>query len=395
MRLKIIGFLKRHPRTLAVFWAFARFVLKICGSMVPVKKNSMLFSSLGGRGYSDSPKAIYDEVCSRKEFDDWTLVWAFVEPEAFSVPRGSKVKIDTVPFFKALLRCEVWVSNSGMDRGIGIPRKKTLKVETWHGAPLKKIGGEENCTSMLIADKKATTLDCKTLRCAQSEYDLKIFMRVFHAPESAFLLSDLPRNDKLLNYTPSEITDIKKQLRISDDKIVILYTPTYREYDFDKHGNIQFIPPFDLEKWRYELGTSCVLLFRAHYAVSAALHIEDNSFVRNVTNYPSLNDLYIISDLMISDYSSTYFDYSILQRPMLCYAYDLDIYEEQRGLYCKLEDMLPCPVDTEENVLIERIKHLDWELYSDKAAAFHQQYTPYSGRASAAVVDEIEKRVSI
>lgn len=217
-------------------------------------------------------KAIYEEVCSRKEFDDWNLIWVFTEPEKFELHRGKKVKIDTIRFFHALLYSKVWVSNSGMDRGIELHRKKNVIVETWHGTPLKKIGGDENQNSLgggMVAPKGKP--DNKTIRCAQSEFDRDIFARIFNADKDAILLCDLPRNDALFRYSLEEIERIKNKLNIGIEKKVILYTPTYREYLIDENRNTFLAPPMDLMKWERELGDEYVLLIRAHYAVEVMI----------------------------------------------------------------------------------------------------------------------------
>lgn len=82
------------------------------------------------------------------------LSWAFVETENYDLPRGEKVKIDTPRFFKTLLSTFVWVGNSEIDRGIRLFSPKHIRIETWHGTPIKKICGEENQTSV----EKANTL---------------------------------------------------------------------------------------------------------------------------------------------------------------------------------------------------------------------------------------------
>nr|WP_300692504.1 CDP-glycerol glycerophosphotransferase family protein [uncultured Oscillibacter sp.] len=361
---------------------------------MPVRPKTMLFSSFGGRKFDDSPKAVYDEICRRPEFSDWTLTWAFTKPERFTLSRGEKVQVDTLAFFQALLSSQVWVGNSGIDRGIGLKRKGVVRVETWHGAPLKKICGEENNATVGRQKKHRGPLDGRTIRCAQSEFDRSVFQRVFHAEERAFLLCGLPRNDALFRYTPEDIAGIREKLGIPVGKKAILYTPTYREYLLDENHDTYIAPPMDLAKWEAALGADYVLLFRAHYAVTAALGLRETAFLRDVSRYPVLNDLYAAADLMISDYSSTFFDYSVLDRPMLCFAYDLEEYREKRGLYLDLAEALPCPVDREEDTLLERIWTLDAEACSRRTRAFHQRFAPWEGRAAQAVVDEIERRLS-
>lgn len=389
MRERLIVFLKTHPWILRTIWSLTRGFLWFFVKITKQKK-SVLFCSFGGRNFNDSPKAVFDEICRRKEFQDWRFIWAFVDPDKFNIPRGAKVKVDTFAFFKALVTSKIWVSNSGMDRGIDLITDKIVRVETWHGTPLKKIGGEENQNTIGIKPKDYKgPIDYSAIRCAQSEFDREIFARVFHASKESILLSDLPRNDELFNYNEQDCIAIRKSLGVDKSKKVILYTPTYREYLINDNSQNFIAPPINLERWKVELGEDYVLLVRAHYAVSAALGIINNDFVKDVSSYRSLNDLFVISDMMISDYSSTFFDYSILDRPMLCFAYDKDIYEEKRGLYLDMEKELPCRVCRTEDELLSEIKKQNYVMAAKKANAFHKKYAPFAGNASKIVVDNI------
>lgn len=395
MRTKLIAFFKTHPVFLRIFWALSRFAMRCWAVIVPFEEKSILFSSFGGRKFDDSPKAIYEEICNNSKFKDWKLIWAFIEPDSFYIPRGEKVKVDTKDFFKALLKCHVWISNSGMSRGIGFKRKRTIRVETWHGTPLKKIGGEENQNSLGGRKvKKTKKPDAETIRCAQSEFDQTIFERIFNADKSAILLCDLPRNDNLLSYDLNDIQTIRTKLGIPEGKKVLLYMPTYREFLLDENNMTYMAPPMDIYKWQHLLEKEYVLLIRAHYAVNNALNVKESSFVKDVSGYPFINDLYALADVLISDYSSAYFDYSILDRPMLCFAYDKEEYEEKRGLYLDLGETLPCSICRTEDEVLEELQSMDYKEMCNKTAQFHHRFAPHAGNASKAVVGKIIERLN-
>lgn len=395
MRDKLISFLKSNPTIVQLVWGVSRLVLRVWGCFVPVQNNTIIFCSFGGRKFDDSPKAIYDEICRRHEFDNWRLIWAFVEPEKYDIPRGEKLKVDTLAFFKALLYSKVWVSNSGMDRGVELHMKRTIRVETWHGTPLKKICGEEHQNSLGGGKsfKYNKKLDADAIRCAQSGYDREILARVMHAEVSSFLLCDLPRNDSLLKYTREQISAIKESLMIPKNKKVLLYMPTYREYEIYKNAKIHL--PINLDKWEKMLGSDYFLLVRLHYAVSKELNIQNSDFIKDVSDYSFINDLYVIADVLLSDYSSAYFDFSILERPMLCFAYDLEEYEEKRGLYLKLDETLPCSIDYDEDSLLAHIINLDYNKASKKSHMFRCKYAPHAGNASKKIVNEILLKLQI
>ncbi|MDD6643461.1 MAG: CDP-glycerol glycerophosphotransferase family protein [Firmicutes bacterium] len=362
--------------------------------LFPIRKKTMLFASFGGRNFDDSPRAIYDEICNRREFDDWKLIWAFVAPERFTLPRGEKVKIDSFRFFRTLFTARVWVSNSGMDRGFELRNPRILRVETWHGTPLKKICGEEH-TNAIKKNRYVSAPDKTAIRCAQSEYDREILARVLVAEKDTFLLCDLPRNDALLRYTPKDKAAIRSTLGIPQGKKVLLYVPTYREYLLNEKKETYLAPPIDLKKWEKRLGGEYVLLIRAHYAVNAALALTENDFVRDVSAYERLNDLYAVADVLLSDYSSAFIDASILGMPMLCFAYDLEEYEEKRGLYLDLAENLPCPICKTEDEVLDEIAHLDMAEASAQTEGFRRRFAPYAGHATDTVVDEMQRRLKL
>lgn len=393
MRKIIISYLKQHPKTVRFVWDTARLLLQFIGLFIPIKKERIIFCSYGGRSFNDSPKALYDKILKMNFFSDYDLIWAFDNPNNYHVKRGKKIKIDTITFFYYLLSSGVWISNSGMDRGIGLKRKRTIKIETWHGTPLKKILGDENQTA--LGGKKISFKgkpDKNTIRCSQSDFDRQLFARLFNADIKSILKSDLPRNDVLVENN-FNVDKIKHKLGIPLDKKVILYTPTYREYLIDENYNTYIAPPLDMKLLQEKLSKEYVFLVRAHYAVTKSLNLEENDFVYDVSDYPDINHLYLISDILLSDYSSTYFDYSILDRPILCFAYDLEEYQAKRGLYLNLDKVLPCRIDKTEQELIDSIMNLNYDEACKKTHVFHKKYAPYAGESCKIILNVLMTRL--
>jgi CDP-glycerol glycerophosphotransferase len=166
-----------------------------------------------------------------------------------------------------------------------------------------------------------------------------------------------------------------------------LYAPTYREYLRDKKKNSIFSLPINIGKWEENLSSDFVILFRAHPDVVKVLNIVENDFVKDVSTYPHVNELMLVSDLLISDYSSIFFDYSILGRPMLCYAYDYDQYNETRGVYFDIRVELASENLSDENILIETILKLNWEERSRISIAFRKNYVESFGDATKKTLD--------
>jgi CDP-glycerol glycerophosphotransferase len=137
-----------------------------------------------------------------------------------------------------------------------------------------------------------------------------------------------------------------------------------------------------------------IVLLRAHYEVAEVLNVNvDNGFVYDVSNYPELNDLMVASDILISDYSSIFFDYSILDRPMLCYAYDYQKYIDRRGLYFDIREELPGGT-IKENELLELIKNLPYENVMKFVRKFRSTYVQSYGNGTKVSLDTIYKNIN-
>ncbi len=392
MKEKLKGFIKGHPGIMDSLYFIMQKVVLFIGVFIPVKSNSMIFVSLSGRNFDDSPKAIYDEVCSRKEFNEWELIWAFKGPNEIDIPRGKKIKFGDLHYWFTLLSTKVWIDNGGIDSGLNLNRKRNIIVRTWHGSAIKYA--EEKNNPVLQKFRHHQKIDNRSIRCAQNDLDIRIYTEYFRASADCFLKCGLPRNDCLLQYSKSEINAIRDKLEIPTDKKIILYMPTWRDYIKDEGRKLSEHPPINIERWREQLGKEYVFLFRGHYSFAKALKLADSDFVKNVSEFQPLSDLYAIADIMISDYSSAFYDFSALCRPIRCYAYDFEEYNAERGLSIDLEKELPCQVSRTEKDLLESIVNMDLSEDCKKTEKFKKKYMKYfKGNASSTVVDEICNRL--
>lgn len=349
----------------------------------------ILFVCFGGKKYDDSPRAIYEQMILDSRFDEYRLVWAFLQPEKHDIARGEKVKIDTYRFYKIALKSRVWITNSSVERGLSFKGKKTYYYNSWHGSAIKKMGSDINISNDAFKSKGRSKID---VMAAQGEFDVNVFSRVFDIPINKFRITGLPRNDKLANYSESYRFKLKESLKLNTDKKIILYAPTYREYEFDSNG-VYLTTPIDIVKWQKCLGENYILLFRAHHAVAKSLEIQDNDFIRDVSKYPKLEDLMIVSDLLISDYSSIIFDYSIMKKPILCFTYDYDKYEHERGVYFDIREKLQTA--STEDKMIEILQSLDFVDASKKTLYFRNEFVTAFGNATTQTIDILVKELKI
>jgi CDP-glycerol glycerophosphotransferase len=379
------------PLYVIYFWV-GSLVLNLIKMVIKPDERLILFISFGGKKFDDSPRVIYDQMTKDKRYNNYKLVWAFHNPDEFSISRGMKIKTDSFRYFITALKARCWITNSRVERGLSFKGKNTFYFNTWHGTPIKKMGIDISNGSKSFGSRAKWNVDLMT---SQSKYEADIFSRVFNIDREKFLVCGLPRNDSLTKVTAEDKREMMKKLELPLDKKVILYAPTFREFERDNQLNCVISPPINFEKWESKLGNEFIVLLRAHYEVVEILNTNmDNKFVYDVSNYPVLNDLIVASDMLISDYSSMFFDYSILDKPMICYAYDYIDYEVKRGLYFDIRKVLPGGT-INENELIELIKNAHNDYNKKLVRDFRDKYVEEYGNGVKVSLDTIYKNLRL
>lgn len=384
--ITIINKVKYSSLLYLLYYYVGNAIISVLKFLVKEDDKLIVFCSYGGRKFDDSPKAIYDKMLVDPRFSDYKIMWAFLRPDEYNIPIGKKIKIDTFAFYKYLIKARVWVTNSSMTRGLDFRGKNTFILNTWHSTTVKKIGSDVKQSSTSFKSK--TNKNMADVMLAQGEYDVNTLSRVFNLPKSIFRITGLPRNDGLAHVQPKDQLYYKELLKLPTDKKVILYAPTFREYEKDNGGNCVLSIPVDFNRWQKKLGGEYVLLIRAHYEVYKVMQIEEGGFIKNVSSYPRLNDLMIASDILISDYSSIFVDFSILGRPMLCFAYDYEKYEKERGLCFDIRQELSSYIEDEDK-LLDEIINMDYEKRCSIAKRFCSCFIEKSGHAADDSLDII------
>ena len=371
------------------FYVFS-FLLKLLKLFIKTDKKLILITSFGGKKFDDSPKCIFDAMKNDDRFDNCRFVWAFHQPENFEVEGAEVIKTDTLKYFVTALKAGCWITNSSIERGLQFKGKNTFYFNTWHGSPIKKMGSDVKGENKSFKTKSKSQIDIIT---TQSDFEMNVISRVFNIPKENFLKCGLARNDILANYSNDERNIIREKLGISDDKKVILYAPTFREYERDAMRNCVLDVPASFENWGEKLGKDYVLLFRAHYEVAKVLNIKDSDFIKNVSDYPVLNELMIASDMLVSDYSSVFFDYSVMDKPMYHFAYDYDKYAVNRGMYFDIRQYISGGCNEME--LLDVISGADIQKEVSKTIEFRKKYVNYYGSATKQSVDCIAKMIGV
>lgn len=383
--------LKRITRSRA---QLKKFLYRKVFANQPVFENTVLVESFFGKSYSDSPKYIF-EYLNQKYPGKYKYVWILNSKKKLPYP-AKQVKRFSFRYYYYLARCKYIVFNSRQPEYF-IKRKGNVFLETWHGTPLKKLVfdmEEVTTASPLYKQQFYTQTRSWDYLVAPNEFSAEIFGHAFMY-DGPLLRYGYPRNDILYREDKTKIAEkIKKSLGISQDKKVILYAPTWRDDEFYGSGQYKFTLKLDLEKMREAFGDKYVIILRTHYFVADFLDVSEyEGFAYNLSRYDDIAELYLISDLLITDYSSVFFDYANLRRPMLFYTYDLEKYRDVlRGFYIDMKEELPGPLlNTTEEVIYEIQNLNSYEArFKEKYKKFYDKYCEFDdGHATENIVREV------
>lgn len=362
-----------------------------------LKENWVLCESFFGKNYSDNPKYIYEYI-SRNHSGRFRFIWVIDKKNTFIPYKHTKVKRFSLLYFYFLARSKYFVFN-GRQPVWARKRKGNVFLQTWHGTPLKRLAFDmEDISSATASYKKQVFQQSRAwdYLIAPNQFSSDIFRKCF-LYNKEMLKTGYPRNDILHAENKEQYAqNIKTKLGLPLDKKIILYAPTWRDDEYYDKGKYKFSLQLDLNLLEESLSNEYILLLRTHYFIADNLDISGmEGFVYNMSKYNDIAELYLISDLLITDYSSVFFDYANLKRPMLFYMYDLEKYRDiLRGFYIDIEEELPGPIlSTTEEVLeaIKEIKLIE-QMYRDKYQNFYSKYCAWeNGNASKMAASEVFK----
>ncbi|MFI6769897.1 CDP-glycerol glycerophosphotransferase family protein [Streptomyces sp. NPDC050355] len=365
-------------------------------SRLPIKKRTVVFESHLGKQYSDSPRAIYEEM--RRQGLDFEAIWSYAgSPKDF--PKDvTLVRRWSLPYLKALAQAEFWVDNQSYPLKL-TKRPETTYIQTWHGSALKNMGFDQPSLKAQTRQQQAEqqrSLDRFDRFLIRSEHDVHTLAKAFRLQEKTLLRVGYPRNDALVRARQREAELGKRErgalateLGIPEDKTVLLYAPTFRKAG-GRHG--RFALPFDVERFADQFGDRYVLLVRSHYLNHVVLPPTVQGRVIDVSARHDVTPILELADGLITDYSSVMFDYALLDRPLMFFTYDYDEYvHEGRGTYFDLLEHAPGPVVRTEDEFHETIKSFETQAleYAKRRQEFVARFGEYDrGDAAKSIVDQ-------
>jgi CDP-glycerol glycerophosphotransferase len=356
-------------------------------------RDAVLFVSWNGKQCTDNPRGIAEEL--RRRGDDREHLWV-VADYAAAVPEGGRAVLSgTEEYFDALARCRYVISNDDMQPFFR-KREGQVYLQTWHGTPLKKIGFDigrpQFASGTAYFDRLAADIGKWDLLLSQNAFSTPIFRHAFRY-EGEICEYGYPRNDILARSGPLA-GQVRRRLGIPDGKRVVMYVPTWRDNQFYASGRYRFDLRIDLERAWQVLGPDHVLLIRGHHHLANDVTAGTRrDFALNVTGYPNISELFLVTDVLITDYSSAMFDFAVTGRPMLFFTYDLEQYRDQlRGFCFDFEAEAPGPLLASSEELLAAVRDTGAATAGYAAAyqAFAAKYCPLDdGKAGARVCDRL------
>ena len=372
----------------------------------------VLFSCFNGKSYTCSPKAIYEYMLGDDKYKDYQFIWFFKSDEVnkydfLNKNRNTKVVSKKSKDYEKYLHIgKYWFFNFKIADYI-IPKKDQVFTQCWHGTPLKRLGFDlthyDNQLNTVKEMRKRYKVETEKFSyfISPSAYASGVFRSAWNLKEfgknDIIIEKGYPRNDFLFKYTENDVSEIKKRILGEDikNKKIILYAPTYRANQHESGVGYVYKEEVDFEKMREKLGDKFIILFRPHYFVASVFNFDKyKGFVYNASDVDDINDLYVISDMLITDYSSVFFDYANLKRPIIFYMYDLDYYrDESNGFYFDVEENLPGKIVKTDDDLIDEIIRVSKEFkYDEKYKKFNEKFNYLDdGEASKRVVETVIK----
>lgn len=360
-----------------------------------INQNKIVFCNYNGKGYGCNPKYIAQELIKRHP--DWDYVW-LVNDLYTKMPKEIRtVKYDSIQSIYELATAKVWVDNQ-RKLWFHRKRKKQFFVATWHGAgiPIKKIGADNpnNYKNKPYEHTSKHMNKITNLMISNSKACTKIFHRAF-LYKKEILNCGYPRNDILVMNKTEQlfyIQKIKNKLKITSEEKIVLYAPTYRNLrNLEKYTlNYEKV----LEALSERFGGIWHFLLKLHPTMRNSKNQIKNPYnVIDISNYEDMQELLLVSDVLISDYSSIITEFGLMKKPIFLFATDIEDYSNERDFYCDYFS-LPFSVSETNEQLISHIKNFSYTNYSNKIDKCYQKFGIYEpGNASKTVADLIEKEI--
>ncbi|MFB7786314.1 CDP-glycerol glycerophosphotransferase family protein [Streptomyces vinaceus] len=356
--------------------------------LLPLRPELAVFSAYWHGGYACNPAAI--EAKLRELAPRMRTAWICDPQHAATLPAQTAVlRPGSAAYWTALARATYLTTNVNFERAL-VKRPGQVLLQTQHGTPLKRVGLD-------LQDRPAATptTDFAGLLRGADQWDYLLSANRHSTlvweravPSSYTTLEyGYPRNDAFHRATSQEVTALRERLGIPPGSTAVLYAPTHRDYRRSRPEHLDF------ERVLRDLGPRFTILARTHltYADAPAQPVHHPRLI-DVSGHPSVEELCLASDALVTDYSSLMFDYAALDRPIVIHADDWEAYEAARGTYFDLRTCPPGAIARTEDELVDIFTTGHWRgsRSAQLRAAFRSRFCSYDdGHAAERVVRRV------
>ncbi len=323
------------------------------GALLGVKDDRVGLVSMHNAHFSDGLGEVEAELRYREKRNDG-VTYEFLHIERTALDNiGTALKFVTLDAFKLGRAKYIFLNDNFMPLAKCHPNKATIITQLWHGqGAFKKFGFDIKVPESIrrrevLSNEKLSYVACSS-SCVRD-----IYAKAFGVPQQKVLAVGSPNSDYYFrrmerDTAAANLYELYPEL---EGKYIILYAPTFRE---DVDADAKILDMFDAKALREALGDNVEVLIRLHPQVhSSALDRSLGAF--DVTDYYSVNELCLMADMLITDYSSICMDFAIQNKPIVFYAYDLDSYKGARDFYFNYEEYVPGPVAFNQASLIDAV----------------------------------------
>lgn len=342
--------------------------------------DAVYFESFYGRKANDNPYAL-DRVIARR-FPEMKRYWGVVDASVPVPPGAVAVVSGTHEWWQARGTSRYVIINDWI-RGRFVRQPFQIVLQTWHGSMFKRIGLDR--PNPPASTRKALEIEKSkwTALLSQNRHSSEIFATAY-AWNGVLFEEGYPRNDSMIW---SNGAALRARLGIRAEQTVVLYAPTWRD---NAETKLAFLDP---EQLREDLGDDFIVMVRGHSRTLSIATGSRAAGVIDVTTYPDVSELFLAADVLITDYSSLMFDYSVTGKPMIFFVPDLDEYRDDiRGVYFDLAVEAPGPVVYRQEEVLRSLRRLseDRSTYAERYRLWQERFNAHDdGHSAERVVDRL------
>ena len=360
---------------------------------VPIKRKLIIFNSYQGSQYSCSPKYLYKYF--KDHFgDEFTYIWILNSVNTHKDLENIKtIKFLSLKYFYYVCICNVYITNVFVEPFIP-KRNKQIFINTWHGGGAYKGNSDVFMNNKAYIFKNKMRNKITNYYLASCQAIIEAWVKDFNFEKYKFLPTGLPRNDIFFNCTDNIKDNVKTAIGLERNKKVLLYCPTWRYLGRNQSENIDI--NFNIREIlmvaKERFGNDFIFLFRGHHCMKDMV-IDDCNII-DVSNYSDMQEILLITDFMINDYSSSQWDYALSNKPGLLYVPDLEEYEKFQHFFTPIKDW-PYDLAFTPKELIEKIKNYNEKKSKLKIEAHLSKLGNFDkGMACKLVADMILKEIT-